>query len=58
MKLFERVLLVADQNEAARAVADHNGMAVIDDVELRRLIFEADRRQVCFLRVAMSMGDW
>src|SRR5215470_18354738 len=52
MELLECILLAADQNEASGAVVDHDGMAVIDDVEWRRLIVEAYRGQLCFLRVA------
>ena len=32
MELLECVLLVTDGNEASGAVADHDGVAVIDDV--------------------------
>src|SRR5215472_275355 len=51
MELLERVFLLSDRNEASGAVVDHDGMAVIDDVEWRSLIFELDRGQSCFLRV-------
>ena len=52
MELLERVFSLSDRNEASRAVVDHDGMAVIDDMERRRLIFEVDRGQSYFLRLA------
>src|SRR5215468_10414983 len=56
MKLLQHVFLVTDQDEASGTVIDHDGVAVIDDVERGRLVFEVDRRQVCLLRIADVNG--
>jgi hypothetical protein len=52
MELLQRVFLLTDEDEASRAVVDHDGVAVIDDVERGRLVIEVDWGQVGFLRVA------
>lgn len=45
-----------NRDEASGLVVDHNGVTVIDDVKRRRLVIEADRGQVGFLRIADGNG--
>src|SRR5678815_4797560 len=57
VKLHQLVLLVTDGDGAARLVVDLNGMPVIDDLELRRLVAEFDARKIRFLHTLVTDID-
>src|ERR1700756_2953408 len=56
VKLLKHILLSPHCNGAAGGVIDHDGVAVINDLERRGLVIELNQRQVCSLRIANVDG--
>jgi hypothetical protein len=52
VELFEFVSLTTHCDETPGAVINHDRVAVIDDIQRRRLVIELDGRKVGLLRIA------
>jgi len=52
VELFKRVSFPADGDGASTSVIDHAGMAIINDVQRRRLVVEVKRWKVSLPRIA------
>jgi hypothetical protein len=56
VELRELVPMIADSDKASWRVGHHNGVAVIDNCERRRLVVKLDRWQVCLFCVPDVYG--
>src|SRR5215469_7140688 len=56
VELLKLIFLVADHNETSGPVVDHDGVAVINDVQGRTVVINADRGNGGSLRIADVNG--